>query len=54
MEAFLSQPFYVAEDFTKKRGEWLTVQETLEDIRRILDGIADDKNIEELSFIGRL
>lgn len=54
LEAFLSQPFYVAEDFTKKRGEWLTVQETLEDIRRILDGIADDKNIEELSFIGRL
>jgi F-type H+-transporting ATPase subunit beta len=54
LEAFLTQPFYVAEPFTKKQGEWLSLQETLDGVRRILDGAADDMDAKELNYIGRL
>jgi F-type H+-transporting ATPase subunit beta len=54
LEAFLTQPFYVAEPFTKKPGESLTLQDTLDDVRRILDGAADPLEPQQLSYIGRL
>jgi F-type H+-transporting ATPase subunit beta len=54
LEAFLSQPFYVAEPFTKIPGESLTLQETLDGVRRILDGAADDLEAKKLSYIGKL
>ncbi len=54
LEAFLSQPFYVSEPFTKKSGEWLPLQETLDGARRIMDGAADDRELQELVFTGRL
>ncbi|MUT68566.1 hypothetical protein [Paenibacillus sp. NEAU-GSW1] len=41
LEAYLSQPFYISESYTKKNGEWISLQETLEDVRRILDGGTD-------------
>jgi F-type H+-transporting ATPase subunit beta len=54
MEAFLTQPFFVAEPFTKRPGVWLPLHETLADIRRILDGAADDVDPKRLAYIGRL
>lgn len=54
LEAFLTQPFYFAEPYTKKPGEWLPLQDTLDGVRRILDGAADDLEVSELSYIGRL
>ncbi|WP_202077457.1 helix-turn-helix domain-containing protein [Caldalkalibacillus salinus] len=54
LEAFLTQPFYVAEAYTKKKGEWLKVSETLEDIRLIIDGKADESPLEKLQYLGRL
>ncbi|GIP31594.1 hypothetical protein [Paenibacillus sp. J2TS4] len=54
LEAYLSQPFYTAEPFTQKQGQWCSLQETLEDVRVILDGGADHLKVEELYFIGRL
>jgi F-type H+-transporting ATPase subunit beta len=53
LEAYLSQPFYIAELYTKKPGEWVSLQDTLEDVRRILDGGTDHLKIEELKFTGR-
>lgn len=53
LEAFLSQPFYVAEPFTKVAGEWVTLQETLDGIRRILDGEADSMEPARLTYTGR-
>ncbi|MDF2683924.1 MAG: hypothetical protein K0R47_5114 [Brevibacillus sp.] len=37
LEAFLTQPFYTAEPYTKKPGEWLTLQGTLDNVRRIME-----------------
>lgn len=53
LEAYLSQPFYTAELYTKKPGEWISLQDTLEDVKRILDGCTDHMKIDELKFTGR-
>jgi F-type H+-transporting ATPase subunit beta len=42
MERFLSQPFFVAEAFTGRSGEFVSVEETVRGFREILDGEHDD------------
>ncbi|KAA0549081.1 hypothetical protein FZW96_03980 [Bacillus sp. BGMRC 2118] len=54
LEAYLTQPFYVAEEFTGQKGESVDLQDTLQDVRKILDGNADAADVSSLSFIGKL
>ncbi len=54
LEAYFTQPFAVAEEFTKQPGKKVTLSETLDDVEAILDGKADDMEIKELTFIGSL
>jgi F-type H+-transporting ATPase subunit beta len=42
IERFLSQPFFVAEQFTGREGVYVTVEETVHGFREILDGMHDD------------
>src|SRR3954462_10555846 len=42
IERFLSQPFFVAEQFTGRSGEFVPVEETVRGFREILDGNYDD------------
>jgi F-type H+/Na+-transporting ATPase subunit beta len=42
IERFLSQPFFVAEQFTGRGGEFVPVAETVRGFREILDGKHDD------------
>jgi F-type H+/Na+-transporting ATPase subunit beta len=42
IERFLSQPFFVAEQFTGRGGEYVPVAETVRGFREILDGEHDD------------
>ena len=42
IERFLSQPFFVAEQFTGRTGEYVPVAETVRGFREILDGKHDD------------
>ena len=42
IERFLSQPFFVAEQFTGRTGEYVPVAETVRGFREILDGEHDD------------
>ena len=42
IERFLSQPFFVAEQFTGRSGEYVPVAETVRGFREILDGEHDD------------
>src|SRR6188472_2634403 len=42
IERFLSQPFFVAEQFTGRSGEYVPVTETVRGFREILDGEHDD------------
>ncbi|TXK84196.1 hypothetical protein [Paenibacillus sp. N3.4] len=54
LEAYLTQPLYVAEAFTGTVGVTVSLQETLQDVQRILEGVVDQKDIKELMYIGRL
>lgn len=54
LEAYLTQPFYVAEAFTGKKGETISLTDTLNDIRKILDGVTDSIVVDSLTYIGRL
>src|SRR5918996_1374029 len=42
IERFLSQPFFVAEQFTGREGVYVPVEETVRGFREILDGKHDD------------
>ncbi|MEW8972374.1 MAG: hypothetical protein AB2411_17240, partial [Mesobacillus sp.] len=54
LEAYLTQPFYVAEAYTGKKGENVKLQETLSDVKKILDNPSSISNAEELNFIGSI
>ncbi|MDP4084168.1 MAG: hypothetical protein Q8934_06085 [Bacillota bacterium] len=54
LEAYLTQPFFVAETFTGKKGESVNLQDTLLDVRKILEGGTDFMEIESLNYIGSL
>ena len=54
LEAYLTQPFYVAEEFTGKNGEDVELKDTLEDISKILNGQMDSLDVEKMNFIGKL
>ena len=48
IERFLSQPFYVAQQFTGRDGEYVSVNDTVASFRSIVDGEHDD--IPESAF----
>lgn len=54
LEAFLSQPFYVAAQWTKIPGVSVSLEDTMTGVRRILDGQTDSWPVEQLRYIGRL
>ncbi|MCF6136543.1 hypothetical protein [Pseudalkalibacillus berkeleyi] len=54
LEAYLTQPFYVAEAFTGKKGETVSLKTTLNDVQKILDGSVDSKEVDQLDYIGSL
>ncbi|TGB02787.1 helix-turn-helix domain-containing protein [Halobacillus salinus] len=54
LEAYLTQPLYVAEAFTGQQGESVPLKEMLEDVQKIIDGAVDDRSVEVLTSIGAL
>lgn len=54
LEEYLTQPFFIAEEFTKKQGESVSLLDTLHDVRKILEGAYDSIEKEELHFIGKI
>ena len=54
LEAYLTQPFYVAEPFTKKQGESLTIKEILVYVRKIVEGSMLEKEVKDLMYIGKI
>ena len=49
IERFLSQPFFVAEQFTGLQGKYVPVEQTVSSFREILEGKHDD--IPERAFL---
>ena len=54
LENFLTQPMFVAESFTGKKGQFVKTSETLDSIEKIIDGRLDDRNEREFYMIGSL
>ncbi len=54
LEAFLTNPFDVAEELTGKKGEVVALSDTLDGVEAILDGACDNAPVENLSYIGAL
>lgn len=54
LEAYLTQPFYVAESLTGQKGQSVQLADTLKDVQKIIDGEMDSKEVPALTFIGSL
>jgi F-type H+/Na+-transporting ATPase subunit beta len=52
IERFLSQPFYVAEVFTGKSGEYTSVAETIRSFEEICDGKWDHLPEDAFMYVG--
>ena len=54
LENFLTQPFFVAEGYTGKKGEYVSIKETLEGCDKIITGRLDNIAEERFYFIGKI
>ncbi|MGD9015186.1 MAG: F0F1 ATP synthase subunit beta [Candidatus Omnitrophota bacterium] len=54
LQNFLTQPFFVAEAYTGKDGEYVPVEQTLDGCQRIINGRFDRKPENEFYMIGTL
>lgn len=54
LQRFLTQPMFVTESFTKRKGVYVPLSKTLEGCERILNGEFDDTELEKFYMIGAL
>ena len=54
IQKFLSQPFHVAEVFTGVAGEYVSVEDTVQGFKRILDGELDQVNENDFLYKGNI
>jgi len=54
VERFLSQPFFVAEQFTGVPGRYVPIEEAVRGFREIIDGECDDMPEEAFLFVGNM
>lgn len=54
IQKFLSQPFYVAEAFTGRKGEYVSLKDTIESFKKIISGEVDSKREDEFYMKGKL
>ncbi len=54
IQKFLSQPFFVAEQFTGRSGKYVTLDETIRAFSEILEGKHDDKPEQAFYMVGSI
>ena len=54
MQKFMSQPFYVAEQFTGKEGRYVSLEDTVSGFEAILNGEADDHHENDFAYVGSI
>ena len=54
IEKFLSQPFFVAEVFTGSPGIYVTLEETIEGFKGLLEGKYDDMTEAAFYMVGNI
>ena len=54
IQKFLSQPFFVAEQFTGTAGKYVKLADTIRGFKEILEGKHDDKNEQAFYMKGSI
>ncbi len=54
IQKFLSQPFFIAEQFTGMAGKYVKLKDTIKGFREIIDGKHDDKNEQDFYMKGTI
>ncbi len=54
IQRFLSQPFFVAEQFTGQPGRYVSIKETIRGFKELLDGKADDLPEQGFYMVGTI
>ncbi|MAJ45477.1 MAG: F0F1 ATP synthase subunit beta [Candidatus Marinimicrobia bacterium] len=54
MQKFMSQPFFVAEQFTGKEGRYVSMEDTVSGFEAILNGEVDDLNENAFAYVGTI
>jgi F-type H+-transporting ATPase subunit beta len=54
LQNFLTQPMFVAESYTGKKGEYVKTGENLDGVEMIIDGKMDDRPEEEFYMVGKI
>jgi F-type H+-transporting ATPase subunit beta len=54
LQKFLSQPFYVAEQFTGMKGRYVKIEDTVKGFREIVDGKHDDVPEQAFLYVGTI
>ena len=54
MQKFMSQPFYVAEQFTGKEGRYVSLEDTVSGFEAILNGKADECHENDFAYVGSI
>jgi F-type H+-transporting ATPase subunit beta len=52
IQRFLSQPFHVAEEFTGRKGKYVSIQETVRGFKEIAEGLHDDVPEQAFYMVG--
>jgi F-type H+-transporting ATPase subunit beta len=54
LQRFLSQPFFVAEQFTGIKGKYVTIAESIKGFKEIVDGKHDDLPEQAFYLVGTI
>ena len=54
LQRFLSQPFFVAEQFTGMQGRYVSIADTIKGFREIVDGKHDDMPEQAFMYVGTI
>jgi len=54
LQRFLSQPFFVAEQFTGFKGKYVTIGDTIRGFKEIVDGKHDDLPEQAFYLVGTI
>jgi F-type H+-transporting ATPase subunit beta len=54
MQKFMSQPFFVAEQFTGKEGRYVSLEDTVSGFEAILSGEADEYHENDFAYVGSI
>jgi F-type H+-transporting ATPase subunit beta len=54
MHKFMSQPFFVAEQFTGTKGRYVSLEDTISGFETILNGEVDELPESAFSFVGTI